>query len=1105
MADGVKSEELYVEIKSSSKTASTALESLSTSLEKTADKVWNLTTKVAILNNKLTDLMSSFKIEINTDEAVKNLTNVQNKLEEIQKSLKSTQELTSSIGGDMAETPNMENIGSVTEEALGGLKDEAGDEVKDKVLDISSALGLIAPELGLILKAGTKVAQKFEEIKAKVKEMQQAIISGANKILDIYKKIGLKVLDFGKSMLTSINPISKIKESAKGLVDSFKRALGTAKQYLLALFGIRTAYTVIRNSALEWLNSSNAGAVQLKANLDYIKGALGTAVAPLMIRITNLVYQLLRAVQQVVYFFTGWNMFSAATAKNLASGAGSAKKMKEQLADFDELHVLDFGDSSGGGGGGAVAPTFDLSNLESFWDKFDGDWYKLGQEIGNKITEALDKIPWDKIKAKAREIGDHLADFLNGMMTTDVFYALGKTMAEGFNTALNFLDGFIKKFHFKDLGINLAKGLKGITDNIEWDTLRDVLVGGLNGVFETMFNFFETYKWKELGQKIGTLLQETFDGFDAVKAGEALARAVNSIIRMAHEILKPDNVKLVTEKIFTMFSVTMKDIRWTELADTLIDGLVSLTKSMADFVKNDSNWENMKINVKTAMNHMFDETKWDEIAKNLGVFVDEIVSFLNDLPWTKISYAVERLVGSLPWEEVAKLTGNIMRLKSIIFATEWSNALGPAIKLFINQLLFDTLTHLVNGLTTVLLTAVSILSPVLEFFGVDVDNLKNKINEASAKMVEGINSAFGTETTEKVTTFQGTFSRSLQSVGDDMDTAKERFKIWKEKGIEGLKEYDTSLEKTAAENAKNYRIINSKIAENGVQLQLWSDDVNTSYNNAGQSAENCKSELQKTFEQINGSAKTSSTEITTHTNGMMDSFFSLNKGINTDMTGSAESVTSFTKSVQGETKELKSQLTYSGNDWEQYSTDVDTSTIDMTNSTEQFKNDVTNKFTELKTNIENTMTDIKNNMRNSIEELKSYFNFEWSLPTIKIPHFRIDWDMGSAEAEAFKKAGLQGKPQIRVDYYAKGGFPDKGDLFIANEAGAEWVGSMKGQTAVANNQQITQGIKEASYEGMYQAIKDAGLGNIVNKVYLGTKEVTKEITKQQRSNANMYG
>ena len=48
--------------------------------------------------------------------------------------------------------------------------------------------------------------------------------------------------------------------------------------------------------------------------------------------------------------------------------------------------------------------------------------------------------------------------------------------------------------------------------------------------------------------------------------------------------------------------------------------------------------------------------------------------------------------------------------------------------------------------------------------------------------------------------------------------------------------------------------------------------------------------------------------------------------------------------------------------------------------------------------------------------------------------------------------------------YASGGFPPKGDLFIANEAGPELVGSLGGHTAVANNDQIVEGIRQGVYD-----------------------------------------
>ncbi len=58
-----------------------------------------------------------------------------------------------------------------------------------------------------------------------------------------------------------------------------------------------------------------------------------------------------------------------------------------------------------------------------------------------------------------------------------------------------------------------------------------------------------------------------------------------------------------------------------------------------------------------------------------------------------------------------------------------------------------------------------------------------------------------------------------------------------------------------------------------------------------------------------------------------------------------------------------------------------------------------------------------------------------------------------------------------VSGHASGGFPKSGQMFVAREDGIpEMVGSWGGRAAVANNQQITQGITQAVQNGMYSCM-----------------------------------
>lgn len=71
--------------------------------------------------------------------------------------------------------------------------------------------------------------------------------------------------------------------------------------------------------------------------------------------------------------------------------------------------------------------------------------------------------------------------------------------------------------------------------------------------------------------------------------------------------------------------------------------------------------------------------------------------------------------------------------------------------------------------------------------------------------------------------------------------------------------------------------------------------------------------------------------------------------------------------------------------------------------------------------------------------------------------------------------------KINTTAYAEGGWPETGELFLAREAGPELVGTIGGQTAVANNDDIVAGIQSGVEQA--NAEQNALLGQIVDGVY----------------------
>lgn len=119
---------------------------------------------------------------------------------------------------------------------------------------------------------------------------------------------------------------------------------------------------------------------------------------------------------------------------------------------------------------------------------------------------------------------------------------------------------------------------------------------------------------------------------------------------------------------------------------------------------------------------------------------------------------------------------------------------------------------------------------------------------------------------------------------------------------------------------------------------------------------------------------------------------------------------------------------------------------------------------------------------------------------IALGAFHSAWSLGLATAGivagivAVVSALKTTKEEIKdlkysgIGMFANGGYPNAGQLFIANEKGAELVGNIGGRTAVANNDMIVNAIENASYRGFTKAMKETSL-NSVNKLVIDGSKV----------------
>lgn len=139
--------------------------------------------------------------------------------------------------------------------------------------------------------------------------------------------------------------------------------------------------------------------------------------------------------------------------------------------------------------------------------------------------------------------------------------------------------------------------------------------------------------------------------------------------------------------------------------------------------------------------------------------------------------------------------------------------------------------------------------------------------------------------------------------------------------------------------------------------------------------------------------------------------------------------------------------------------------------------------------------DFKTKIQNAWNSFKQWWNdLGLEFPHIDTPHFKIDGEFSLAPPKV---------PKVSIDWYANGGFPGKGQLFVANEVGPEMVGTMDGRTAVANQQEITQGIANAVYPAVYNAVR-AAMAESSNNINVTLQGDADKLFTMVQDKANSY-
>ena len=385
-----------------------------------------------------------------------------------------------------------------------------------------------------------------------------------DRVKTLTEKLGSAFILIAKGARNAFNNIVSAAKKVHAAVSSMHDKISSFanKGFMRVLkyaFGIRSLYVLfrrLRKAVIESfgeLQTSGAFFQTTKANIDALKTALATlkfqfgaafepifnAIAPALQTFINYLITAMNVISAFMAKLMGKSTYSKvesvtlAVAKNTGSAAKNAKELNKQLQKFDELNNLttNNGGSGGGGGGGADNKdhaTYTEATVDSVLGDFgkelaerirQGDWEGVGKVISDKLCEVMESIPWEKIFKKAKDFGKGLADFLNGLLTPELFADIGTTLANIFNTIFIALGEFAKEFHWEDFGTAVGEGITAWFKTADFAHWGETIHDWIGGILDAGIALIDNTEFEEIGKKIADFLNGLQVGDIASKLG----------------------------------------------------------------------------------------------------------------------------------------------------------------------------------------------------------------------------------------------------------------------------------------------------------------------------------------------------------------------------------------------------------------------------------------------------------------------------------------------------------------------------------------------------------------------------------------------------------
>lgn len=926
-----------------------------------------------------------------------------------------------------------------------------------KIRNIAQSAGAVTKQIGADLKnamSNIPGAGAVKGITGAFSKVFGGLKSVFSNVVPAIKKAGGAFGALIKKFSSGIPIIGRTKKSMNSLggaghgLGGIFRTLGMTARFMFASFILRGALEGAKEgmqNLAQYSGTTNASLSMLMSSLTQLKNALATAFAPILNAVAPLLNALIQKVIQAVSVIgmlfgalTGKGTFTKAKKVNqdyaaslggatggLDNNAKSAdkankanQKLQRTLLGFDQINKLDdhSQDNSSDSPSGS-SPSGGLGGLSPS-DMFEEVGIPQGiKDFANKLKEA-----WKN--ADFTEIGQIVGDKLNKALESIPWSKIQNTLNKVAKSIATFLNGFI--------------------ETVNWGLVGDTLAKGINTVFMALDTFAKNFHWGSLGKAVGDGINGAMNGLDWGLIKGTVHDITSGLIETMNTFLRTTDWNRVGQTIAEFFNTILEflytavtEFDWKKLGDSVADTINGLFAAF-DFAKLGRGFSNFVKGILDALIHAIENTDWKQIGES-------VKTVLVNVDWNGIADRLFELIGAA-LGGVAEFLGGL---------------LGDAVAA--TKEYFQDKIEECGG---------SMIAGILKGIGDAIKGVGEWIYEhVFTPIIDGFKKAFGIHSPSTVMAEQGGYiiQGLLQGLLDKIGSV-----------ITWFTELPGKI-KSALGDAKNWLVEKGKGAIEGIKNGYESVKDSTLLSKI----RNLKNEAFSSAGNIASHVKSKGTDIIS---GIREGYEqSKQSGILSKVASLKNDVFSSIGNVAGSVKSKGTDIIQGM----------------QSGYSESKQSGLLSRVSELKSNVFSAVGDVAGNVRSKgsdiISGIRSGFDSnKFSLQSavssiprmistgigslwdvgrnairsfadgfasihIPLPHLDVGWNQWHVGNVSFSV------PRFGLSWYAKGGFPGVGEMFMARENGPELVGRMGNKNAVANNSQIIDGIAK----GVKSAVVDA--------------------------------